>query len=190
MWRGGGLEHLSTILVWTLSLCTWAMKCSRHTSPSVGGWSTANPTLSTSPKTLWLLPVGSSSPTCSTERRFFGRFRSGARQQYKRTLFTLKLLEFESEHLESRINRRQIYFVKTMFILCLCTLMVFTFLFFLEHLFFNVFSFLSLLQSLLYWTINVFWPFSKDLLIWSNFPCQISLLTQEGLVQLTKNSYL
>lgn len=62
--------------VWTPSSCTWAMKCLRSTSPSVGAWPTPNPILSTSLRTSWLLPVGSSSPMCSTGKRFSGKFRS------------------------------------------------------------------------------------------------------------------
>lgn len=61
--------------VWTLFLCTLAMKCLHSTFPSAGGWQTANPTLNTWPRTLWPQLFGFSSLTCCSERKSSGRFR-------------------------------------------------------------------------------------------------------------------
>lgn len=61
--------------VWTLFSCTLVTKCLHSTFPSAGGWQTANPTLSTWPRTFWPPLFGFSSLTCCSERKSSGRFR-------------------------------------------------------------------------------------------------------------------
>lgn len=101
------IVHLSFVLfflnqAWTPSLCMWAMRCLRTTSPSAGAWPTLSPMPSTSPRTWWLFLVGFSSPTYCTGKRYSGKSKRFC--DFGLSLAGLNLLKWSE--LESRGHNR------------------------------------------------------------------------------------